>query len=489
MPDSLRPYQIDAIKKVYDLMVKGKRRIILQSPTGSGKTMMASRVIHDAVVKRGRSALVLAHRGELIDQLSDSLSRWGVEHGIIRAGETSSPSRRVQVASIQSLDGSIALPYLDGNDIIFVDEGHRRDADKVIRQYPQVRIMCLTATPYQMEGQKVVPLKGYDGLVVAATPSQLVKQRYIVPLKILAPPAPEAVFNVDSSMSKRESVMGQAHVMGDVVAHWKKYGARPTIGYCCGIRHAKAQANVFKDAGIAAHAISGEEQLEERREILAAFRAGKITCLFNSDLLIEGLDVPFVSRILMLRPTDSPAIYLQQTGRGVRIHDGKRDCEIFDHAGNFFVHGHPYWDRTTSLDFCPGIGRVKEDAEHPDAVSAWRCTSCFCVVGGGSPASGICPYCDEAVEYKHRRLKVVAGNLIEYDEEQLRRARAEQNNIEAQKAVNHSRIRSLYGVAFRRGMESKARDAFVFGNMAKFKKAGKTWEQFFGEVQKATVQQ
>lgn len=482
----LRPYQIEAIRKVYGLMVDGKRAIILQSPTGSGKTAMASQVIRDAAIRRGRNVLVLAHRGELVDQLSGSLAIWDIPHGIIRAGKETESGRPVQVASIQSLDGSVALPHLGADDLIVVDEAHRADGDKVFLRYPHVKRLGLTATPYRMVGSQVRPLiPEYTDLVVAATPRGLEAAHFIVPITILAPPLPDPKMEDDlfdeEHLTKRERVMGNAQVMGDVVTHWVTHGPRPTIGYCCGISHSKKQAELFKAAGIKAVHISGQEPLEKRRDILQAFRDRKFDILLNSDLLIEGLDVPFVSRILMLRPTQSPAVYLQQAGRGVRISDGKQDCQLFDHAGNFFVHGHPYDERLTSMQAIPGIGRPV--ADHTlDGI--WRCPKCFCCVVGSVGKS--CPYCAAPVVFASRKIKVVAGHLVEYDEEALRIAKENKDRDAEKRAMNDQRIRSLFGIAMRNGKKGADARAYVFTQLAVFNKSGVTWEKFYEEAQQRT---
>lgn len=477
----LREYQKNAMREILDLETAGVRKIILQAPTGSGKTAMASSLIASDT-RLGRNTLVLAHRGELLDQMSRSLSDWGVDHGIIRAGRESSRSSLVQVASIQSLDGGVALPHLSGNDRIVVDECHRRDSVKITDRYPVIRRLGLSATPVDDGGGSGrSALAGYERIVVAATPRELVGAGYIVPLVILAPPLPvQAIpsnFYEEDNLSKREKVMGKAQVMGDVVKTWLNHGSRRTLCFCCGINHAKRMAETFMEAGVPVKSLSGEDKLEKRRVVLDEFRRGEFLVLLTSDLFNEGVDLPFVSRLLMLRPTDSLVVWMQQIGRGVRSYPGKADCQVFDHAGNIFTHGDPYetreWKLPVENNSAQHIGPGSND-------DIWRCPLCFCCVMG-NPGSE-CPYCGESVTYKSRRIQVVGGDLVEYDPEEVARLNETRLEEDARRAVNNERIRSLFGVAMRKGLKGNAARGYAFGQLAKFNKEGGEWSKFMSSI-------
>lgn len=406
------------MREVYREIAAGCRAILLVMPTGSGKTVLASRVAFDAANRRGRRVLFMAHRTELLHQMSATIARFGVPHGMITAGVRTDPSNPVQVASVQSLDTGVAMPHLDENDLIIVDECHRADATKLIAQYPKVRRIGLTATPYRIDDGRIRPLAPeYRRMVIGATPRQLLEQGFIVPLRIIAPPPPMALSTEllqQDSMTVRERAMGSATIMGDVVQTWVKAGPAQTIAYCVSVNHAKNVAEAFRAVGVDAVALDGTTEAEKRRIVLDAFRAGRHQVLCNAMLFTEGLDVPSVSRILLLRPTESPIVYLQQVGRGVRPYPGKTHCEVFDHAGNVFLHGDPYDDRTMGLEVVPGLGRPVGVPERE--IPMWRCPACFCVKRP-RPAKE-CPFCHTVIKTK-RTISIVAGELTEYDDAEM----------------------------------------------------------------------
>ena len=302
----LRPYQEAALRDAYVAIASGCRSLLMVMPTASGKTVVASKIAYDAARKRGRRVLFMAHRTELLHQMSATISRFGVSHGMITAGERTDPNNSVQIASIQSLDTGVALPHLDDNDLIMVDEAHRADATKLLLRYPTVRRIGLTATPYRIDAGKVRPLSPeYTHMVVGATPRQLLASGHIVPVRIIAPPPPRelsAELLQQDSQTIRERAMGSATLMGNAVTSWVTAGPAQTIAYCVSVQHAKDIAVEFRKAGVKAMALDGESEPEKRRLVLEAFRRGEYQVLCNAMLFTEGLDVPSVSRILLLRP-------------------------------------------------------------------------------------------------------------------------------------------------------------------------------------------
>lgn len=471
----LRQYQIDAVRDLYAKMTSGKKNLLLVAPTGSGKTAMASYVIRDAALKRARKVIFMAHRGELLDQTSGSLDKWGVSHGLISEGYATDRDSSVQVASIQSLDANRTLmPRMGPGDLIVVDECHRADAKKIVAMYPQCRVLGLTATPYRLTASgRHKALSGYDDFVVAATPRALESQGFITPIRIFAPPMPPSAYSTD--MKEREVVAAQRSVMGDAVSTWLKRGRASTIVYCQTVGHSQAVCELFQMAGVKAVHVSGYEDLSKRRSLISKFRAGEIDVITNSMLLTEGLDVPHVSRIVMLRPTDSIPVYLQQVGRGVRPSPGKTHCELFDHAGNVLVHGHPYEERTVTLSGNCG-NTVDENAR---VAGIWRCEKCFCVAPSAPEA---CPQCGEPPPSSKRMIRVVGGELQEYSpEDEKRLAEAARNAAEA-RAKNNERIKKMFGVMYSMGYGQVEARRRVMIEMSKFNAGRKPWEEFLAEA-------
>lgn len=183
-------------------------------------------------------------------------------------------------------------------------------------------------------------------------------------------------------------MMGRS-LTGDAVAHYRQHAdGRPAIAYCCNIAHAEAVAQAFREAGYRAVAASGESKAADREAAIGGLATGATQVLCAADLISEGLDIPAVECVLLLRPTASLTLYMQQVGRGLRPADGKEALVVLDHSGNAHRHGLPSDDREWSLE-----GRPKGKAK-PAALR--QCPKCYVV---HRPAAA-CPECGHA--YRRR---------------------------------------------------------------------------------------
>lgn len=448
----LRTYQAKAIEEVIRRLSNGVVRLILVGPTGSGKTATLTALLEQLLTARPTMrVLVTCHRSTLLRQLGESL-----------------PRERVTLQTAQSLNAR-AIPVLGPGDLIVVDEAHRADANFVLDANPNTPRLGLTATPYRRDGNRIVPLHPlYDEMVVMATPRELLDQGFLSPLRLYGPPLPpgaaEAIRRrrVEGFEEVMDSVMQRADVCGSVVDTWVKAGPAQTILFAPQVKTAKEMAQQFREAGIKAEFLHGGDPESRRDRVMGDFAEGRTTVICNADLLTEGIDLPMTQRIVLMRPTISPIVFLQQVGRGTRTFPGKTHCDVFDHVGNIIYHGHPYADRVTSMDpAIPYIGSpdIKE-------LKTYRCGSCFAVFYARAVK---CPYCDKVIPERKRdtTLRVNSnGKIVEYDPKREAELQATaQANADA-RGINNSRIRQLFSHYAKLGMnpsESRALVMQAFG--------------------------
>lgn len=417
MPD-LRPYQLRAVDAVRRLIRDGSRAPLLVAPTGAGKTVIMAHVVASAVAK-GRRVVVVAHRRELIEQIDAAMRSVWLQAGIIAPWARPNPFAPVQVASVQTLVRRPSMPHCD---LLIIDEAHHTTRDNqwgaVIDMLDPRHTLGLTATPVRTDGQGLGVAAGglYDAMEVVTTTAELVEQGYLARPVVYAPAVLPDMGGVrvergDYSKGQAAAAMGTARVMGDAVAHYKRLcpGAR-AVAFGVSIQHCQTIAESFRDAGVTAEVLDGQYGPFERREILDRLRAGVTKVVVSCDLIGEGFDLPAIEAAILLRPTISTALYLQQVGRALRPAPGKDRAIILDHAGNTLRHGMPTDDREWSLmGEDEAIRRAKRKPD-PDAMPIWLCEQC----GAYTPSTErACEGCGAERPYMGREVEVEAGELVE----------------------------------------------------------------------------
>jgi DNA repair protein RadD len=438
---ALRPYQATLIADVR-AELRTHKRVVLQAPTGSGKTVLTAHMIREAA-RRGRSAWFMVHRNELLEQTSKALYYSDVPHGRIAAG-CSMTKDPVQVASVQTLVRR--LDRVDPPDLIVVDEAHHTVASSyraILDHCPNAYVVGLTATPIRTDGTGLGDL--FSGLVLGPSVQDLIAQGYLAPYRIVAPPSKVDLTGVhrrggDYVRGELEAVVDRATIMGDAVEHYQKHvqrkanGRPPTcLTYCVSRQHAKHVEAAYRQAGVDARYCAGDTPKAERDAIVAGFRVGVPPVIVSVDLFGEGLDVPGLFAVQLLRPTVSLTLHLQQIGRALRPETGKDYALVLDHVGNTWKHGLPDDDRDWSLE---GEARRKKKATDETAPGIRICDKCFAVYRITLPA---CPVCGAVPEIKGRGgPEQVDGELEELDPEihrQRRMRRIEEGRADTLEAL------------------------------------------------------
>ena len=392
----LRPYQVDAIRRVDAQIAAGARRVLLVAPCGAGKTTIAASIIQ-ARLDAGKQILFLAHRRELIAQAYRRLLDLGLREDQVGVMMASDPRRRpaakVQVASVDTLRHR-AKPHAD---VVFVDEAHRsraRSYRDIAAAYPTAVHLGLTATPYRADGKGL--RESYDELLVVASPRQLIEQGFLVEPRVMTVP-PSALPDLsrlrvrggDYDEGALSEAVNQRTLVGNIVEHWTRHapGVR-TVAFAVSIAHSQHIVERFREAGVAAEHLDGSTPTLERDAILSRLECGETLVVSNCGVLCEGWDLPSVKCAILARPTKSTGLYLQQAGRILRPWNDQ-PAIVLDHAGCAIDHGLPHDDRVFSLDGVRTLSELERKKLRPRA-----CPACFSVVARGVR---ICPVCGEAL--------------------------------------------------------------------------------------------
>lgn len=373
----LRTYQGRAFEELRELFRRGLKRLLLVSPTGSGKTVSSTHMIESAINK-GREVLFIAHRREILFQTEKKLVDAGIEHGWIMAGRQKSLMAPVHLASIQTL----LKREFPNVGLVIWDEAHHatsRTYRHVIEHYKNVPQIGLTATPCRSDGNGLGGI--FDGMVQAAYPSELVRDGYLVPARIYAPSAPDLrgvkVKRGDYDETAIAEKMDRPKLVGNIVEHWEKLASgRKTIVFAVTRAHAQHLVDEFSNSGHNALYVDGETNHHARKEIFDQFGTQKNGVLVNVGVATEGYDNPAISCIVLARPTKSIGLYLQMAGRGLRPAEGKSELMILDHSGASLEHGYPDEDIFWTLDDTKPAGHKKKTSD-PKESQPWVCDYCF----------------------------------------------------------------------------------------------------------------
>lgn len=425
----LRDYQSVLVDETYEAHGRGYTRILIVLPTGAGKTTYAAFLVK-AESASGK-VWFIAHRKELIDQCSNRLDQWGVDHGIIQGNHPRFNLRRnVQVASVQTLVNRLQDPArsgvsVEGLSLVIIDEAHRSTASSyqqiVDMLPPDVLVLGLTATPCRLNGKPLGMF--YQKMIVGAQPADLVEGGYLMEPRIFTVDSAESstagVRMSGGDFDRRElsAVMDRPRLVGGIVEHWEELCGRGkrTVVFGCGVEHAQHVGAAFRERGYSVGHVDAKTPMEVRKGVLDALAQGNIDIVTNCGILTEGWDLPLLDCVVLARPTVSLSLYLQMVGRVLRPAEGKREALVIDHADNWARHGHPTADREWTLEH--GAPTERDGGE-----ALKNCPQCGFVCPS---ATQTCPACGFTWIASERPLpQQVDGRLVEVkaetDAERLR---------------------------------------------------------------------
>ena len=365
---------------------------------------------------KGTSCLVVVAGRMLVDQASKRLEREGVPHGVIMASHwRHRPQEKIQVCSIDTLNRRDLAKLNPG--FIVIDEAHQATSEryhKLVKQFPDAYYMCVTATPYCKKSLEHVAQK----IIRVVSMRELIEMKYLVPPKYFAPSIPDLIGvstkNDDFDPHELDELLNQSNPIGDVVQSWQKLSEqRPTLLFAVSVNHSQRIVNTFNSHGISAEHVDADTPEPVRTELIAKLVAGEIKVLSNVGIFCTGVDIPDVSCIVMVRPTKSYTLFIQQAGRGTRPAANKNDFILIDHAGNLLRHGCILDEREGWLTAMPK--KKLKLFEQPSNLT--QCLSCFAVYAGNAEK---CPACNAENQKKKEKLAPIAAQMTEADREHLR---------------------------------------------------------------------
>jgi superfamily II DNA or RNA helicase len=455
---SLRTYQQESWDAARSNFAKGFRSILIQSPTGTGKTRMVAHGVNTAISRtapgtnRKQRVWFIVPRKELLWQSSAELKEWKIQHGMISAKSKESNAFNVHVVSRDTLIRLVRKNKIKNwPELMIFDEAHvalKQQLEIKAAAPPGTIILGVTATPERLDN---TPLLGmYDVAVFGHQMQWFVENKFLKRPWVLSIPGKDRLAGLDKLKTNaagdvnanalmelyKERAQGNKVLYGNEIKHYEKHGTgRSFLVFCRNLDQAKEVAAEFTNAGISCEEIDGTMTDKVRREKIKRVESGVIMGLTTVDLCTYGLDVPRISCLILLRLTDSVALFFQMIGRGLRW-DGKyENCLILDHVGNCddTKHGHPLLERTWNFE-----GKEKKKKLPKEAVgkieAVGKCKICFDHI-----VDGICRGCGAEVEKVERgALKEIDGWLVEIKEPTPLRERPIENQRHYEDMINNN---------------------------------------------------
>lgn len=355
---SLRDYQRENKQKIYDAWSRCQS-VMLQMPTGTGKTRLFVSIIKD-IFQYGRDnkvslkVLILVHRTELIDQIDEELGyRYNLAHGIIQSGEKERKIYPIQLASVQTLSRRLDKWTDKEFDFIIVDEAHHVKADsyqKIIKAFPYAKLLGVTATPVRMNGHGFTDT--FQELIVSPSVREFIDEGYLSQYEYYSVARSSFIQKEidgirkfsqgDYAESELERVCDNDRIRAQVVKTYLDFAnGKRGIVYTINKIHNQNLCDEFIANGVDAVAIDSDTPREMREQYIQQFRRGEYKIICNVNLFTEGFDCPDIEFIQLARPTKSLALYLQQVGRGLRISEAKEKTLFLDNVGLYNRFGFP----------------------------------------------------------------------------------------------------------------------------------------------------
>ena len=405
----LRPYQSELLDQTRALMRRGVHSILIQSPVGSGKTLLTAFMLKAAAAK-GLSSWFCVHRNELLLQSARAFHAVGLPHSLIAAGYRTDSQPLVHIASIPTL--ARRYDHLRPPQLIVWDECHHLAAKSwaaIARAFPQTFHIGLSATPQRLDGQGLGA--HFQAMVQGPSVATLIAQGYLAPYRVYAPPT-VTMEGLHLRMgefipAETTQLLDRPAIVGSALAHYQRLasGKRALI-FACSIQHSQHLVAQFQAAGVRAAHLDGDTDRPQRQETMRRFAQGQLTVLSNVDLFGEGLDIEGIDVVMLLRPTMSEGLYLQQTGRVLRYAAGKTAL-ILDHVGSTLRFGFVDDDRPWSLE-----SKSKHSTNGGPKLAVRLCPACF---AAQRPGAVTCRFCGALFPLTPREVAQHEGTLEEID--------------------------------------------------------------------------
>lgn len=448
--------------------LRGNKSTLVVLPTGGGKSYITAWMVKNGLAK-GNTFYFCVHRRDLLTQMAGIFKKFNIPFGYIAAGRTYNPNLPVQICSIQTL--ARRLERIPAPGVLIVDEAHFSCSptySDIIDTYKKQGAFVIgkTATPWRMSGEGLG--RHFSDMVQGPTVSDLMDGGFLSQYKMFAPSTPDLRGVKKQAGDYQEkalkTLMDVPSITGNAVTHYQKHAdGKRAVAFCVSIDHSENVAMAFRAAGIMAVHVDYKTKPEDRTRAFKAFADGSVKVLTSVCIFSEGLDLASlvnqdvcIDVAILLRPTKSLSMYLQQVGRALRKKD--YPAIILDHAGNSREHGLPDDERDWTLDNWKKKKKSEESEEAEERVR--QCPVCYAV----HKPTPTCPECNHVYKVEAREIEERAGELEEVDVEEMRkRKKVEQgnaNSVDKLTALGQSRgyknpaawARHVYNARVAKGM-------------------------------------
>ena len=402
----LRSYQQETIDKVYQSMRSGHRRIVVQQPPRTGKTVIMAEIARKTTAK-GNRVMFIIHRKEVLEQAIETFKLQGVDMSLATMGMVQTLTRRIN--------------QLDEPQLILVDEAHHALAKSylnILDAFPNAYVLYFTATPIRTGHDQLDKIA--DDIVTGKSIKWLTNHHFLAPFHYYG------LGDIDRSKLRKSNgdysseSMDQAishEIYGHIVEQYQRLAkGKQAVVYCHSIESAKKITQQFEQVGITAAEVDGNTEVALRDELVQKFRDQKLTILANVNLFTEGVDLPNVDCVIMARPTSSLALYLQFSMRCLNPREGKTAI-IIDHVDNFLTFGLPNNDRNWSEAIITKDKR-KANSSADNGPVITQCNYCFGTFYRGQIVDDCCPLCGHELKEETKDYKIVNVDLQEIKENQ-----------------------------------------------------------------------
>ncbi len=395
MAYQLHDYQNKLVNSARNNLAQGNHSVLLVSPAGSGKSVIIAEIARLATEKNGH-VLFMVHRKELIEQITGSFHTNEVQ---------------MENTTIMTVGRIVnRLDQLPKPSLIITDETHHSLAKTyrdIYDYYEDVPRLGFTASPWRMSGQGFTDV--YESMVEGPQVEWLIDNNFLAPYKyysvnLINEDKLKKSSTGDYTKNSIDDAIGGT-IYGDVIQNYRKLAdGKQAIVYCHSVDFSKEVAEAFRSDGIAAEHADAKTSKVEREKIMSDFRSGELKVLCNVDLISEGFNVPDCEVVILLRPTESLVLHIQQSMRSMRYKPGKRAI-IIDHVANYLKHGLPDTPRKWTLEERERKGNKKTDS---DAIPIKQCPQCMSVM---LSSISICECGHEFIA--ERNMEVEEAELVE----------------------------------------------------------------------------
>lgn len=402
----LRDYQQETVDNIYQSMKQGNRRIIVQQPPRTGKTVIMAEIARKTTDKDNRVMFII-HRKEVLAQAESTFEKQGVKMDFATMGMVQTLTRRVN---------KLVEPQL-----ILIDEAHHalsQSYRRIIDAFPNAYILYFTATPIRTGHNQLDQIA--DDIIVGKSIKWLTQHHFLAPFHYYG------LGDIDRSKLRKQNGDYSSQSMDEAISH-QIYGhivqqyqrlanGKQAVVYCHSIESAKKVTEQFTQAEITAAEIDGGTDSKTRDQLVQKFRNQELTILANVNLFTEGVDLPNVDCVIMARPTSSLALYLQFSMRCLNPRKGKT-AMIIDHVDNFLNFGLPSSDRNWSEAIITKDKRkTKSSTDNGPAIA--QCNYCFGTFYRDQMKNNCCPLCGHELREENKDYKIVNVDLQEIKENQ-----------------------------------------------------------------------